>query len=47
MEQCLCGASDCHKCYPLSWKDNLFDEIYDEDEIDDDEDGEEINDDYT
>jgi hypothetical protein len=22
-EPCLCGALDCPRCYPFSWKENL------------------------
>lgn len=31
-EPCLCGADDCRRCYPNSWRESCSDDGYDEDD---------------
>ena len=41
-EPCLCGALDCSRCYPFSWRENLADllgENEEEEEEEEEEDG--------
>ena len=32
-EPCLCGATDCPRCYPMTWRENiLYDKYEDSDD---------------